>query len=135
MKINKKIKYLVFLLPMFMFACSPDNDDYADNWTGTWKTNEDVVISEGKSTHIGDITKDETASNKVIISGTLFGMNSSYSLPAEVGSSTATFNKTTTFTINGKATLYDSDSITFKFSITKNNITKSYVIGATKQSK
>jgi hypothetical protein len=135
MKIKIKIKYMVFLLPLFIFGCSPDNEDYTGDWVGTWKINKDVIFPQVKSSHSGDIIKDESTSNKIIISGTLLGLNSSYTLPATVSSSTATFDKTTTFHIKGKAILYDNDSMTFKFTVTQDNITQSYVVGANKQSK
>lgn len=135
MKLLRLIKYFILVMPIVFFSCSPDDDNDTSQWIGTWEINEEIVFPHNKTTYIGEIIQDNNNKNKIIISGNLLGLNSSYSLPATVSSSTATFDQTTSFNINGKATLINSDSIKFSFSITQDNITKNYVVGAKKKSK
>lgn len=133
-KIIALLSILLVSIALVFVACEPDDTSASSDWNGNWRFNEEVIFPQTKSnlsgikTNSGTIKVDPNDKNKIIISGELFGLYSSYSISATVASTTASYEQQLgIYKIKGTATLDDSDQITFKFKITtENNNSESY---------
>ena len=117
-----KIKILALLAIFTAIGCSPDKDDYTEKWVGNWQTTDETAFPQTKYLHTGAITKSSEGTNRIIIDGTLLGINSSYQIPAKVSSETdATIDYTNNFRIVGTAKFNNKDTIWLRLNISQNN--------------
>lgn len=134
MKTNK-ILYLLFFLPLFLVSCAPSNeDDYTAKWLGSWKTSDQVDYPMSKAIYSGNITKVANEDNKVLVSGTLFDLNESYSLPMTLTSEVAAkFDYKSNIGMEGTAKMNSKgDTITFYLTISVSGNSVKDTIIATK---
>ncbi len=128
-KVYWKGVFLVFLSVMTFsfFSCVEDGVTYdATDWEGRWEISEEIVFPKStKASYIGNIKKVDESN--ILISGELFGLNSSCEISAKISSKTANFDQVVSgmYRLVGSATL-DSDTITFKFDIKVDDKTKGY---------
>ncbi|MFA6201026.1 MAG: hypothetical protein WC679_11540 [Bacteroidales bacterium] len=128
-KIIPLFSILLVSITLIFSSCAADSTSASSDWNGNWRFNEEVIfpqtksnLSSGIKTNSGTIKVDPNDENKIIISGELFGLYSSYSISATVASTTASYEQQIgIYKIKGTATLDDSDQITFKFKITTEN--------------
>lgn len=134
-KIIALLSILLVSISLVFTSCTSDSTKASSDWNGNWRMSEEIIFPQAKSgasgikTPSGTIKIDPNDSEKIIISGDLFGLYSSLSISATVVSSTASYEqKVGLYTIKGTANLNDTDEITFKFKITtETNYSESYV--------
>ncbi len=119
---NRIITILSILFVALAFSsCEPDNTLASSDWNGNWRMSEDIIFPQTKSSS-GTIKVDPNNERKIIISGELFGLNSSFSIIADVISTNANFDQmVSNYKIKGTATLNNANQITFNFTITTEN--------------
>lgn len=134
-KIIALLSILLVSISLLFTSCTSDTTKASTDWNGNWRMSEEIIFPQAKSgssgikTPSGTIKIDPNDSEKLIISGDLFGLYSSLSISATVVSSTASYEQQVgLYKIKGTATLDDTDEITFKFKITtETNYSESYV--------
>ncbi|MBP1630464.1 MAG: hypothetical protein H6Q15_1357 [Bacteroidetes bacterium] len=126
--------FLISLAPFIFSSCEPDDTSASNDWVGNWRITEDIVYPQKKST-AGTIRIDPENENKIIISGELFGLNSSFKITGTVSSTSSTsvtFSREGSFKITGSAKLTNKE-ITFNFTYTsENGVTETYTRKAVK---
>ncbi|MGP1514697.1 MAG: hypothetical protein ACTTJH_01925 [Bacteroidales bacterium] len=124
MKIIKTI-ILIIVLPLLFISCKPDKDDYTEGWIGRWQTTDETIFPQTKYLHSGNIVKDNEEQNKVILAGSLLGINSSYKIPIKLSSSSkGSIDYTNGFNIKGVAVFNSKDTIWLRMSIFQGNKTE-----------
>lgn len=127
---------LTLLLVGMMFlvsACSPDKDDYTKDWTGSWHTTKDLNFPNVKSSNYGTIKKVEDKTNRLEISGDLFGISQLYTFQASVSSQRrASISYEGNFSVTGNAYFNERDTIVFYLTVTQDNKTAKDTITAVK---
>lgn len=125
MKTIKKV-FILVVLATLTYACEPDRDDYTEDWVGEWKTTEDTKFPQTKYLHQGTIVKDNSQRNRIILSGTILGINSSYQIPIKLSSDEkGSIDYTNGFTISGTAKRNVKDTITLQMTISQENKSES----------
>lgn len=123
----------VFVFTFSFFSCVESGTTYtASDWEGVWKIDEEIVFPKStKASYKGSIKAVDDYN--IIISGELFGLNSSCEVAAIVSSKTAKFDQMVSgnYQLVGSATLAN-DTITFKFDIKLDDKTKGYTRKAIK---
>ena len=120
-----KTAILLTILSIFFVQCKPDKEDYTEGWTGNWKTTDETKFPQVKYLHEGTITKDKGERNKVVVYGTLLGINSSYGIPVKLSSETkGNINYTNGFSISGTAVFNTKDTIWLRMAISQENKTE-----------
>lgn len=124
---------IVFLSIIFFSSCAPDQYSPSEDWVGRWKIEEDINYPQKKSTS-GRIWINPINDRELMISGELFGLNSSFIITAKVNSTrSVSFERIGDFTIKGSANLDSEKQITFKFTYSsENNSSESYTRKAIK---
>lgn len=125
--------FTILLIPFVIISCDPDKEDYTDIWLGNWQTYDETTFPQNKYLHQGTIIRDKKADNTLQISGTLFGLNSSYIIKGKTTNETnCNIEYEGNFTIKGKAIAFAEDSIRFYLLITQDNKTIKDTITASK---
>lgn len=115
----KPIWLLLIFISVFNFlSCTPDPYSPSEEWEGRWKIEEEITYPQKKSTS-GSIWLNPNNDRELMISGELFGLNSSFIITAKVNTTTTiSYERVGDFTIKGTATLNSDKQITFKFTYT-----------------
>ena len=110
--------FALFVLSLGFWSCEPDYFSPSKDWEGRWKIEEAITYPQKKSTS-GEIWIDPDNDRKLIISGELFGLNSSFLIEAKVSTTTSiSYERDGDFKIEGTANLIKKDEIRFKFTYT-----------------
>lgn len=113
----------VLIIAVFLFIkCTPEKEDYTEDWVGFWQTTDELSPVNTKYLHEGTIIKDEGERNKVIMAGSLLNFNSSYKIPIKLTSSVrGSIDYENGFTLKGNAVMGINDTIRLYLELTEDN--------------
>lgn len=102
---------LAFLIGTFV-SCNPDTDFERADWVGSWKLQESILKTESLKATSGNIRLDPDHSDKIIISGALFGLVGEFR--ATVNGADAEYDESNArWHIQGTGTMRSIDEILF----------------------
>ncbi|MDR0971869.1 MAG: hypothetical protein LBM25_05760 [Bacteroidales bacterium] len=136
MKNTLLFSFLLLIFALSFSSCQEDDTLPSSWWNGTWQIDQEIVFPQTKNINLksyqGTIQISTKAKRNIIISGSLFGLNSSFSIEATVVSTNATIDSNIGgYRIKGSAIIEDKDNITFSITITsENQDVKSYTLKA-----
>ena len=129
---RERIKVLILVVSSILIvSCEPENETLtSSDWVGNWVMTEDIVFpsKSGVKSHNGTIRVNPSDDDYIIISGEVFGMNSSISIEAKVYDRKADFSQMVggSYYLEGNAELKTDNEIFFDFDITLEDKKQSY---------
>ena len=129
---RERFKVLILVVcSILIVSCEPENETLTSSeWVGNWVITEDIVFPSKSivKSHNGTIRVKPSDNDYIIISGELFGMNSSISIEAKVYDRKADFSQMVggSYYLEGNAELKTDNEIFFDFDITLEDKKLSY---------
>ena len=129
---RERIKVLILVVSSILIvSCEPEDETLTSlDWVGNWVMTEDIIFPSkaGTKSHNGTIRINPSDDDYILISGVLFGMNSSISIEAKVYDRKADFSQIVggSYYLEGNAELKTDNEIFFDFDITLEDKKQSY---------